>query len=100
MFDNARYATSGLSKSISKPVQQLLWDMIDKMEVDKKDYLQVFKLEIEISKDNLPLLKITHTQEAPEYEKIHYYKCEKPIKATVFVIDNETHSTMLLSSDY
>lgn len=100
MFDKVRYATSGLQAAIPETLQQILWNMIDTMNVEKKDYLQVFKLDVLIISNSLSLQKIIHSQELPEYKKISFIKCICPIKTTIFVIDNETHSTMLLASEY
>ena len=97
-FKNTRYVTKGISNEIPLHLQLILWDLIDTMEVEEKDYLQVFKLSQEDHKQ-----KVTHIQEEPEYEKIHFFHRipDTPIVTTkIFIIDDETHSTMLLSNEY
>ncbi len=70
-----------------------LWHCIDAMP-PPKDYLQVFDLTEENGKQ-----KITHIQEGPEYRR--EYLIDAPIFiGKIFAIDDETHSTMLLASEY
>ena len=59
------------------------------------DYLQVFSLSSENGKQ-----KITHTQEVPEYKKEYIFNTGTVITAKIFVIDDKTHSTMLLAEEY
>ena len=99
MFNNARYVTSGIAAEIPEPLQLMLWSMIETMVVEKKDYLQVFELDIGLD-NKQPIQKITHTQEVPVYKKEYYLKSDIPMKEKIFVIDDETHSTMLLASEY
>jgi len=44
--------------------------------------------------------KITHTQEVPEYKKEYIFNTGTVITAKIFVIDDKTHSTMLLAEEY
>ena len=71
-----------------------MWEIIKQMPVDK-DYLQVFYLSSDNGKQ-----KIKHSQEAPEYTKEYVFDTGIPITEKIFVIDDETHSTMLLASEY
>ena len=69
--------------------------MIDNMSVPQ-DYLQVFNLYQENGKQ-----KIEHIQEVHEYRREYLITLDIPIfTGKVFVIDDETHSTMLLASEY
>ncbi len=95
MFNNPRYCTSGISETVPLPTQIILWNLIDSMEVAEKDYLQVFCLSAESGKQ-----KIIHRQEQPEYSREYLFPSEEPIKAKIFVIDDETHTTMLLAEEY
>lgn len=63
-FNNPRYATRGISSTLPLVLQIILWGLIDTMEVVEKDYLQIFTLTSENSKQ-----KIVHEQEQPEYRK-------------------------------
>lgn len=62
MFTSPRYATKGVTTTVPLMLQIILWDLVDSMAVEEKDYLQVFRLSNESGKQ-----KITHTQEQPEY---------------------------------
>ena len=64
------------------------------MPVDK-DYLQVFSL----SSDN-GRQRIIHSQEIPEYQKEYVLNVGSPVTEKIFVIDDKTHSTMLLAKEY
>ena len=95
MFTSPRYATRGVTTTVPLVLLIVLWDLIDSMEVEEKDYLQVFRLSAESG-----MQKITHTQEQPEYSKEYLFPSEEPIAAKIFVIDDETHTTMLLAEEY
>ena len=61
-----------------------------------KDYLHVFELAKENDK-----IKITHSQEQPEYKSEYLIETDAPFyMAKIFVIDDETHITMLLAEEY
>ena len=63
--------------------------------VERKDYLQVFKLVV-----NGTNQQVTHSQEEPDYERTFTFPTDEPITAKIFVIDDETQSTMLLAEEY
>ena len=44
MFNNQRYVTRGITSTVPLVTQIILWDCIDSMKVERKDYLQVFQL--------------------------------------------------------
>jgi hypothetical protein len=95
MFDNQRYITRGIESEVPLWLQNLIWYMIDSMESEEKDYLQVFNLSPDNGKQ-----KIIHTQEQPPYKKEFTFDADEPVTAKIFVIDDETHSTMLLAEEY
>ncbi|MCI8805428.1 MAG: DUF960 domain-containing protein [Clostridiales bacterium] len=100
MFQN-RYMTKGISSEIPFYIQSLMWIMINSMEINKKDYLQIFELSKTVA-DGKIFQKIIHRQEQPEYKKsITVLANEKDvIEKKVYVIDDETHCTMLLAEEY
>ena len=104
MFEpTTRYITSGINQRLPEEIQRMLWISIDArilFEKEKVDYLQVFtfkKLE-----DNV--LAIYHEQEQPQLRNVHYtgYREEYKdfIDDKVYIIDDETHSTMLFAYEY
>ena len=95
MFNNQRYVTRGISNELPLMLQIILWGLIDTMEVVQKDYLQVFCLSVDGDKQ-----RIIHEQEQPEYRKEYLFPSENPVTAKVYVIDDKTHSTMLLAEEY
>ncbi len=78
-----------------------MWLMIESMEIDKKDYLQIFELSKAVT-DGKVFQKITHRQEQPEYEKtVTILANEKDVvEKKVYVIDDVSHCTMLLAEEY
>ncbi len=93
-FKNQRFLTKGVDEHISPLLQILLWHLIDNMP-PPKDYLQIFKLTNENGQQ-----KIIHVQEEPEYKREYLAKTDTPIFiGKIYVIDDETHSTMLLAEE-
>ena len=94
-FQNQRFLTAGVNQRIHPAVQMLLWFMIE--EVPEADYLQIFELEAAEGG-----ILIQHRQEEPPYEKSIFVQCEAAVDFSemVYVIDDETHSTMLLAEEY
>lgn len=96
MFDNPHYITKGISQSIPPWLVNLMWFMIYQMEVESKDYLQVFKLKKQPDGKQY----VCHEQEQPPYKYEICLECKTAVTAKVFVIDDQTHSTMLLAEEY
>lgn len=95
LFENQRFITRGVAEQIPPELQLLMWSMIEDM--PEQDYLQVFDISISNSGG-----EIHHTQEVPKYEKevTVVAKTVSDLNVRVFVIDDETHSTMLLAEEY
>jgi len=94
-FNNQHYCTSGISERLPIMTQIFLWGLIETMEVPEQDYLQVFTFSVENGQQ-----KILHEQEYPEYSAEHLFPSTDPIEGKIFVIDDETHSTMLFAEEY
>ncbi|MDP4120830.1 MAG: DUF960 family protein [Bacillota bacterium] len=89
------FYAKGICENIPPLLQILMWELIQKIPVDK-DYLQVFNLSGLNGKQ-----KIEHIQEEPEYKREYLLDVDAPIFiGKIFVIDDETHSTMLLAEEY
>lgn len=94
MFDNQRYITRGIDAEIPLWLQLFMWECIDRLP-EERDYFQVFKLE------NIDgIQKITHFSERSEYHMEYLIPTDSPITSKVYIIDSDTYSTMLLSSEY
>jgi len=94
IFNNKKFITRGVAENIPIPLQMLMWEMIRTLPVDK-DYLQVFSLSEKDGKQ-----RIIHTQEEPEYEKEYVLNITPITNGKVFVIGDNTHSTMLMDYEY
>ena len=99
MFDNKRYITNGVKEEVPGYLQNIMWYMIETMAVKQKDYLQVFDLKPILS-SGVSKQQIIHTQECPPYKFVETFTDADPIITKVFVIDDETHATMLLAKEY
>ena len=94
MFTNQRYLTRGIEASVPIRLQTLLWNLIDLLP-PKRDYMLVFRLE--------PfggMQQVIHTSEEPEYKKVFLFPSDDPVTAKIYVIDDDTHTTMLLAEEY
>jgi len=99
MYTGARYITSGIKESIPPFMQNLLWYLIETMEVEEKDYLQVFQLD-SVMVDGKRKQSIVHSQEQPDYRKDYAICAKQFVTGKIYVIDDRTHCTMLLAEEY
>ncbi|MFH5834461.1 DUF960 family protein [Proteiniclasticum sp. C24MP] len=96
MFRGQRYLTRGIRDQIDINLQVAMWRMIENLKCEV-DYLQIF--EIEQMRDNQ--VRITHSQEEPEYKSIIVLSGEIRLnKVKVYVIDEQDFATMLLADEY
>ena len=95
MFNHQKFLTRGIESEIPAWLVHLMWHMVLMMEVSEKDYLQVFTL------TKTPTGQ-THRPRAgqPPYRYELDVPCDDAVNAKVFVIDDLTHSTMLLAEEY
>ena len=94
-FQNQRLITMGVCGQIPDSLQVMMWLMTE--DVPEQDYLQVFEL-----METADGVLICHSQEEPPYGKVVKVKCavEPGFREKVYIIDDETHSTMLLAEEY
>jgi len=59
----------------------------------------VFELRV-IKNGHIFNQEIIHSQEVPQYKNHYLIAVEKPVDAKIFVIDDSSHSTMLLAEEY
>ena len=94
-FKNKHYISEGVNSKVSLLLQLFMWQCIYEMP-PPKDYLQVFKCSVYDGKQ-----KVTHIQEVPEYQREYLINMDAPFfVGKIFVIDDETHSTMILAEEY
>lgn len=102
MFDKYnRYTTRGIEREIPIELQLYLWNCIDKLKEQGQelDYLQVFELTKERVND-IFFQRIQHRQEVPEYRSEYNVFPAEMVNAKIFIIHDDTHSTMLLAQEY
>ncbi len=102
MFDDgSRYVSRGINDEIPIDVQIFMWQLIEELKdtIEDVDYLQVFTISTIDESENK--LRIIHSQEVPQYNKIWIFKGSNPCNdGKIFVIDDGDHSTMLLADEY
>ncbi|MEZ7892712.1 MAG: DUF960 domain-containing protein [Candidatus Wallbacteria bacterium] len=99
MFETGkRYMTCGVVSEIPLDIQLILWGLIDKLKTknEQLDYLQIF----ELAKKNENTQYIKHIQEVPPYKNESTFRHNTPVNKKIYVIDDKTHSTMLLAEEY
>ena len=95
MFENQKFLTRGVMAEIPLWLTNLMWHMVVTMVVEDQDYLQVFTLTKTPNGQH-----IVHEQEQQQYRYELDVPCDDAVNAKVFVIDDLTHSTMLLAEEY
>lgn len=106
MFDTQenRYITRGVNERVPRGMQLLCFQLIDekvKQAEIQLDYLQIF----EFNRDNQrKTITITHRQEEPFFIDYHECRINKVLSnfriKKLWVIDDQTHQTMLLPEEY
>lgn len=99
--EGSRYITKGIANNVPLELQIFMWQLIEDLKetVEEVDYLQVFDVSVIDEIENK--VRIIHSQEIPEYKKIWIIKTSEPCSnERIFVIDDETHSTMMLAKEY
>ena len=95
MFPNKRYVSANVMQAVPLEVQIFLWQCVDSIPIEA-DYLQIFQLSIVDGGQ-----KIMHKQECPPYKKEYLFATRFPLfEARIYVINDETHATMLFSYEY
>jgi len=100
LFQNDRYITRGI-KALHQQnplVMLYLWQLIDEMDVQSKDYLQVFVMRNKFWRRQLQ--EIEHSQEEPPYKVVHRFYTERPLEGKIYVLDDGENTTMLLADEY
>ena len=95
MFNNPKHLTRDVQSTIPGWLVLLMWSMIEGMQAERKDYLQVFRLQ-KTERGQ----RIWHEQEQPPYLYQMDVRCTDAVDAKIFVINDNTHSTMLLAEEY
>lgn len=94
-FQNQHFLTAGVCTRVPPLLQLIMWMLTDEMK--EADYLQIFELQ-KTPKGTL----IVHKQEVPPYEHALLLRDFNMLEHNekVYIIDDVTHSTMLLAEEY
>lgn len=95
MFPRKRCITQNVLREIPLSWTAFLWQCVDKLTIEL-DYLQIFELS-----ESDGFQKIVHTQECPPYRKEYLFSPFFPmVTAKIYIINDETHATMLFAHEY
>ena len=94
-FQTPQYLTRGVQRTLPGWLGLLLWSLIDRIPNEQRNYLQVFRLTHTGTGQH-----ITHPQEQPAYSYETDVPCDDAVNDKIFVIDDQTHSTMLLAEEF
>ncbi|MDF2800375.1 MAG: hypothetical protein K0S61_278 [Anaerocolumna sp.] len=100
MFNSKRYITAGVNSSIDPKIQITIWNLIENLKSKLSlDYLQVFELS-KVQQSGITLQRLVHIQKIPNYRQEYILTDVEASDEKIFVIDDQTHSTMLLAQEY
>ena len=97
MFQNERFCTCGVNEEVPIVLQCMMWNMVDTMEVESKDYFQVFELS---EYDGMQKSYIHKKCRSIKWSILLNYKVLPIFVGKIYVIDDKTHSTMLKAEEY
>lgn len=94
---NPFYITQGVKRNIHpRLIKEMLDSVMRLREFEEVDYLQIFTFS---QKGDKTLIE--HTQEEPAHKKKLVFKgIPNKFEGTVYIIDNVTHTTVLLANEY
>lgn len=100
-LEKKRYETRGINERLPIQIKLVIWNLIDGLEEVRKDYLQVFRLEV-VSENGRKVQQIVHSQEEPEYSNTYTIPLVGDgVKGKVFCIDDGAdYVTMLWAEEY
>lgn len=100
MFRNKASMTVGYQNDIPDNIKEFIAHIIGKCsQMENTDYLQVFKFYIDPNNDQMQVIE--HTQKHPTKRMVYTIMGDfDKINTKVYVIDDTSHHTYLLASEY
>lgn len=95
MFIGRKVVSKQVQNIIPAWLQNLLWYLIETMEVEEQDFIQFFEL-TGISENGELRQRIVHRQLIPFQQDEHIFSVSHAVTANIIVMDNELHCFMLL----
>ncbi|MCS7460832.1 DUF960 domain-containing protein [Paenibacillus doosanensis] len=95
LFTNPKIVSQRIQFEIPEWTQNLLWYLIESMEVNQKDEIQLFVLS-SITVDGEQKQQIIHSQQQPPYFMEHTISASTIITAKVLAVDCQSHSVMIM----
>lgn len=87
-----RYFTMDILEKIPAVYVEIMWEMIENMDVEK-DCVQLFNLKVSEKDSRVQIIE--HRQGKPEYKNKIEFISEKPITAKIGVLSENDYSVMM-----
>jgi hypothetical protein len=96
MSTTHRIVSKRVHSEIPQWTQNMLWYLVESLDIDHKEDVQRFELS-SVSADDIIKKKIVHTQHQPPYSMEYIVSASlQPVNAKVLIVDCSTHLVMLL----
>ncbi|HIW33173.1 MAG TPA: DUF960 domain-containing protein [Candidatus Paenibacillus intestinavium] len=99
MITIPRYITAGITNQVPLDTQLMLWELYETMQVESRDYLQIFELTTVIGSHSC-IHHILHKQEEPSYVHTHEVAAYTMLSGKIYIVHDQTHLTMLWANEY
>ena len=94
-----RYVSAQVAEQLHPIIIMLLWELIQEIQEQQRDYIQIFKLSVDATDSRHQLVE--HTQETPPYKKTTMFYTVNSINATVYCIDDcQGTQIMMFAEEY
>lgn len=93
-----RYITTRVAEQIHPIIIMLLWELIEDIPEQQRDYLQILKLSVDATDSRHQLVE--HTQEKPYYKNNKMFYTLNPVNAKLYFIDDGTVQMMMFVDEY
>ena len=100
-FAGARYATRSVALSLDHALQRRLWQLVEQMPAQERDYLQVFELSAGFDMQRGILQRIVHRQEQPLHQEEHNFPSQRPVYGKLYAVDDGAgHGTLMWADEW
>ena len=101
MFGGAKDATRSVALGLDLALQRRLWQLVERIPAQERDYLQNFELSAGFDMRRGILQSIVHLQEEPPRQQEHDFASHRPVCGKLFAVDDGAgHSTLLWADEY
>lgn len=100
-FGGAKYATRSVALGLDFVLQRRLWQLIERIPFQERDYLQIFELSAGFDGKRGILQRIMHRQEEPLRQQEHDFPSYRPVCGKLFAFDDGAgHCTLMWADEW